>query len=314
MAHLKLGRKLFLCFQLCGLNLINLSTLNKNTKKKNSVKIKYHLYHLLHIVIFCANLVIVLSCPNSIMFAFDPLGKFNDWIKYYAAITTSCIILLESYVRVEQLIDVFHQSFKLEAIFRAIKIDLSQQNENSTRIYMRKFVFYIVLLFALELWSVPFLLRNTPQLNYWILSMPLVIQSRFRQLQHLYCIDLCHHYSRTLACNIKQLAIFLNTLDITTPCNPISLEKYRMKFIHHRFRILQKSYYIIWKMANSVNLYFGWSQVANYAGQFLQLLSDFYWLYWRFYNESYGFGMCSMLMMSNFINYPHLVALFPPHI
>uniref|UniRef100_A0A240SXS6 Gustatory receptor n=1 Tax=Lutzomyia longipalpis TaxID=7200 RepID=A0A240SXS6_LUTLO len=292
MAHLKLGRKLFLCFQLCGLSIINLSILNKDRKDKKCFNIKNRLIHILHIVVLSVNFAIVQLYPNAVMSASDSLGKFNDWIKYYAAVVTSFTILLESYIHADQLICIFNQTSELDGIFAAIRVDLSQRDTDTCRVYMRKFIFLTLMLLVLELWPMSFFLTNTPMLNYWLLTTPFLVQSRFRQLQHILYIDLCHHYARVLACNAKQLAIFLNSLETTTTCSGMSLEKYPFAFVHHRFRMLQKSHHIIWKISNCINQYFGWSQVANYSFHFLQILADCYWLYWRIYNKSYGIGLC----------------------
>ncbi|XP_055691122.1 uncharacterized protein LOC129794347 [Lutzomyia longipalpis] len=289
MADFALSRRVILCFQLCGLHSINLSHM-KDSKEVDGAMIKYRLYQLLHIIVVGANCIVVIFCPNSIMFANDPLGRFNDWIKYYAALFTSCLILTESYFRVRQLIEIFRLSGRLDGIFGSIRVDLSQESVTSYRVYIRKFLPFAAMLLLLEIWALPFFLTNTPMFNYWILTFPMLLQSRFRQLQHILYIDLCHHYARVLASNVKELAVFLNALEGTSGD---SSAEYRRKFVNYRFRVLQRAHHVVWEISNCINTYFGWSQVANYAFHFLQLLADSYWLYYRFYNQSYGVGMCN---------------------
>uniref|UniRef100_A0A240SXQ1 Uncharacterized protein n=1 Tax=Lutzomyia longipalpis TaxID=7200 RepID=A0A240SXQ1_LUTLO len=207
MADFALSRRVILCFQLCGLHSINLSHM-KDSKEVDGAMIKYRLYQLLHIIVVGANCIVVIFCPNSIMFANDPLGRFNDWIKYYAALFTSCLILTESYFRVRQLIEIFRLSGRLDGIFGSIRVDLSQESVTSYRVYIRKFLPFAAMLLLLEIWALPFFLTNTPMFNYWILTFPMLLQSRFRQLQHILYIDLCHHYARVLASNVKELAVF----------------------------------------------------------------------------------------------------------
>lgn len=38
-------------------------------------------------------------------------------------------------------------------------------------------------------------------------------------------------------------------------------------------------------MSQDVNHMFGWSQLTNCLQAFVQMLSDMYWVYWRFYGD-----------------------------
>jgi len=129
----------------------------------------------------------------------------------------------------------------------------------------------------------PFLFSTSQALNFWSLYMTLLFVSRSRHMQYIFYLNILHQQLNLLVEELKRIEEY-SKYSRTTWNSP---SKYTYnRFLCHRLILARKYYSLIFEISVNLNDAFGWSHLANITHSFVQIVTDFYWLYWNTDNNA----------------------------
>lgn len=205
------------------------------------------------------------------------MGLVNDWMKYVATITATLMILSESYLKRNTLSNLYNlvgdfEQKMLELIPRKTLIKSSREFYKRFSIKFGLFSFFY---FLAEAYILPLLFMKDYSRTtlYFFCNSGIIMLCRYRHLQQIFFIDLLKHLMELLIVELKKGA-------------KKDIRRKRIKHIQEMFRIPSD----INKLQGQ---FFGLSQSTNFIFNYLQLLGDSYWIYWRYLNGRCNLGFYS---------------------
>ncbi|XP_050094441.1 putative gustatory receptor 39b [Anopheles aquasalis] len=145
------------------------------------------------------------------------------------------------------------------------------------RTYLAKFYGYMVYSGFIVVQVFRSVANSPPDIAYWTVILILHAFVRLRHLYHLFFIDVLRLHLRQLTVRLTETAEYAKWL--------WSCDKRSQQYLLGHQRIiddlleLKCVYGELWEMNDCINRSFGWSQICNFTGNFVQLSCDFYWCY-----------------------------------
>lgn len=220
-----------------------------------------------HIVGLFANVLLILKFYNEIFFSRDLLGILNDIIKYFSTVLAYALTIGESYLKRRS----------LQRFWTLIFIHNRQhqlQNIYTFRRFFIKFTIFFLLTILIEANLIPLIIHDKNSFNFWSMYLPLLLMGRTRVFQYIFFVEILR----------QQIdAIKLELIHLEKLCSTLSIG--RTALILKKLYIVRNQYALVYDLSEQLNDFFGWSQVAIILHNFMLLVVDFNWTYWRLYNE-----------------------------
>uniref|UniRef100_A0A182SIU2 Gustatory receptor n=1 Tax=Anopheles maculatus TaxID=74869 RepID=A0A182SIU2_9DIPT len=159
--------------------------------------------------------------------------------------------------------------------------------QSFTRHYLWKFYGYLVFSAFIETLVLQAVNESPSDLAYWLIILILHAFLRLHHLFHMCFIDILKIHLQQLHYGLVEIGEYIGDLH----AHPHNSDTYRESYQRCIDRLLElKSLYgQLWELSDRINRTFGWSQICNFTGNFVQLSCDLYWCYVsaKFYN-TYG--------------------------
>lgn len=227
-------------------------------------------WFLLQMAIIVTNVALMLKFHRLIYYYHDAMGAFNDLIKYIATVCATILIIVESYRKRHKLaqIEELAGAFQQEMVVFLRRKELVKSNRKFWHNYKIKFFAFTIYYVLSEAILIPVYLlsRNYSKSIAYVFSNNVMIGiCRYRHLQHVLYMDLVDYELRLLVHILRS-----------------------GKVSEQKLGRLQELYGNTGQKVKLLNNFFS-SQSMNIIFNHLQLLGDFYWIYWRHLN-----GCCSV--------------------
>lgn len=264
----------------------------------------YIVIFVVHSILATVQLILVLGFYRPLFKPRDAFGRINDSMKFSAVSFAYYAICIESFVQRKRHATFWRRSLRLQTddSFGASTPDQQRQYVGQLSRQARKYLLYLggfhVMYAVLWVILLPVVVQNELSLSFLELYSWLVILSRLRHWQFVQYIGHIESELQVVTERIADIARYsshvcveqqrhgrreLNQLE-TIDC-PLSGDECWQQFVWRRLHWAQRRYGTLHDMAEDVNAAFGVSQLANCLQTFVQLLSDMYWVYWRFYDD-----------------------------
>ncbi|XP_041775808.1 putative gustatory receptor 2a [Anopheles merus] len=149
--------------------------------------------------------------------------------------------------------------------------------ERFTRHYLWKFYGYLAVSTFLEA-QVLYLAWDDPSdLAYWLVIMILHAFLRMRHLFHMFFIDTLKIHLQKLHYDLVDAGEYMADL-VEQPQDTAVFRAMHAQSVD-RLLSLKSVYGQLWELSDCINRNFGWSQICNFTGNFVQLSCDLYWFY-----------------------------------
>ncbi len=249
-----------------------------------------------HIILLTSMATFVYQFSRQIFFDDDSFGEFNDTIKFTVVVIAYYAIVIESYLKRETQSKIWNLLAQCYQTDRLDEID--QCKLWNCKEFNSYFFGYFGLAFLCELYRMPFILNRSQSLNYWCLSMILLIASRSRHMQYIFYLNIVKRQFRHLFEELKLIEEYsqYDRSKLTS-----SLQFTYNQFLCRRLFLAREDYSLIYEISTHINDAFGWSHLVNLTHSFVQILTDVYWCYWNIDNETYVLsgGECEIEMQHN---------------
>lgn len=239
------------------------------------------LISLVHIIMINVQAMIVAYCHKNIFLTSDIFGKINDVIKYGAVLISYNTILIESYAKRFQ----HNQFWQTFAILRkhCAQLNVIENVVSMPQKFLLAFYGCFSLIFFVELYAIQINMDKPMLLPFWAIYLLAMMMSRIRHLQYICYVYHVDEQITILHMELTKIVEYSKLKRVTVVGNRFN-ENFN-KFMLRHLKWCQNYYTIIYTMSLHVNDVFGWSQLANLLNSFVQLLTDLYWLYWKFFNN-----------------------------
>uniref|UniRef100_A0A182MJV7 Gustatory receptor n=1 Tax=Anopheles culicifacies TaxID=139723 RepID=A0A182MJV7_9DIPT len=197
--------------------------------------------------------------------------KIND-ILYYGSLiwTVICIFICiivqrKTHRSVWDMLELIRDTTRQEYVHRF------------SRHYLCKFYGYVLFSVTVEAF-IFYSIRYSPlNMSYWLVSLTLNAFLRMRHLFHMFFIDILKILLQQLHNDIVEVSNFMGDLQT----HPKESPEYRAMHERSIDRLLKLKnvYGQLWELGDCINRSFGWSQIFNFSGNFVQLACHFYWCY-----------------------------------
>lgn len=270
---------------------------------------RYTLYaaiFVVHFVIATVQLCLVLGFYKPLFKPRDAFGRINDSMKFCAVSFAYYAICVESFVQRQRHAAFWRRSLRLRTAEGVTSQSRSQapRYERECTQHARKYLLHVGAFHVMYavFWAIllPVVVQNEFSLSFYALYSWMVVLSRLRHWQFVQYIDRIETELQWIAERLEDIANYsAHVCDsvhgqpngmamIALPECPLTGDECWDRFVWQRLHWAQRRYGTLYEMADDVNAAFGWSQLANCLQAFVQLLSDMYWVYWRFYdNKTY---------------------------
>ncbi|XP_035778057.1 uncharacterized protein LOC118459100 [Anopheles albimanus] len=213
----------------------------------------------------------------------------NDILKYCTELMAIIVILISIILQRNAHRAVWVKLTRLRKVFQ--KKELVDQ---FLRMYLAKFYVYMVWSGFIEVQVFRSVANSPSDVAYWAVVLILHAFVRLRHLYYLFFIDVLRLHLRQLSQRLTETAEYAKCL---WSCGKQS-EQYRLG---HRRLVddlleLKCVYGETWEMNDCINRSFGWSQICNFTGNFVQLSCDFYWCYVA--AKGFSFEGCKVIFLT----------------
>uniref|UniRef100_A0A182WQR5 Gustatory receptor n=1 Tax=Anopheles minimus TaxID=112268 RepID=A0A182WQR5_9DIPT len=146
-----------------------------------------------------------------------------------------------------------------------------------SRHYLCKFYGYLMFSAVVEALVFYSIRDSSSNLAYWLVSLTLNIFLRLRHLFHMFFIDILKIQLQQLHVGLVEISDYIGDLHAHLQ----ESDEYRAMYKRSVDRLLElkNTYGQLWELSDCINRSFGWSQICNFAGNFVQLSCYFYWCY-----------------------------------
>ena len=251
-------------FQLFGFYPVHVKR-QKSELLKWCLNVIYFIWSIVHISFSLAHLVYVIMNQNTMLYAETGIGKINDVIVYASLIFAHLSIVLETYIQRRYFVLFWNSYDKIQSLNK------HKVNNDWYNGFIIKFGIYISFTIVIETLVILNINKDVQWSQFWYASVFALSMTRIRHIQHIFFIDV----------------IFFNLLEVNQHMKNgvhwtkgIGNEKpfvYRHLFDNiHRSKEQFKN---LIEMLICVNKIFRWSQLLNFGQNFIELTSEFYWVY-----------------------------------
>ncbi|EAA43547.1 AGAP009857-PA [Anopheles gambiae str. PEST] len=231
---------------------------------------------LLHLPILQVSFYLTLFCiimSNRVNFFFTGLQilSLNDIIKYGTLTLSVFAIFIDTVLQRNTHRLVWEKIALIRLSARKVYV------ERFTRHYLWKFYGYLAVCAFLEA-QVLYLAWDDPSaLAYWLVIMILHAFLRLRHLFHMFFIDILKIHLQKLHHDLVDAGEYMADLVEQPQDTAVFRAMYAQSV--DRLLSLKSVYGQLWELSDCINRNFGWSQICNFTGNFVQLSCDLYWLY-----------------------------------
>lgn len=254
------------------------------TKFKNSSRF-FALLGIVTIFLYVTGIVILR------IFVLNPKSELNIWneVTNICGITLTClVILIETQFTHEHYADFVHLKEKTENDLLTLCYREVIENEKYFHIkcYWRMLITFQLIAWTTEVINI-FDIQRDPLWRFYCCSLiiPIMI-TRFRCFQHRLYTSTLNFYIKMIRLKIEDS---INDIDIN---ESLARQQHRQQFTMNSRKIfidLNLSMHIftsIFRMTYLVNKMFGFSLLMNILENFIQLLSNLFWIYTKLYHEN----------------------------
>lgn len=265
-------------FQLCGVYPVNVK-INKNEQKCN-LKVIHLIWSIVHIFVTLAHLVYVILNQNTMLFAETGIGKINDVIVYASLIIAHFSIVLETYFQRRYFL-LFWNFYE-----RIQSLNKHKENKDWCNGFVIKFGIYIIFTFVIETLVIININEDVQWSQFWYASVFALSMTRIRHIQHIFFIDV----------------IFFNLLEVNQHMkNAVQWTKgignekpFVYRYLFDNINRRKEQFKNLIEMLISVNKIFRWSQLLNFSQNFIELTSEFYWVYAYAKSPRFYYGLLKL--------------------
>uniref|UniRef100_A0A182NZ58 Gustatory receptor n=1 Tax=Anopheles dirus TaxID=7168 RepID=A0A182NZ58_9DIPT len=213
--------------------------------------------------------------------------SMNEILKYFSNIWITFVILIITVLQ--------------RKIHRSVWVKLDQVRNLVSKVFLRRFIrFYLCKFYGYLAYSgfieaqMMYIVLDSPMdFAYRVALLVLHTFVRLQHLFHMFFIDVLKTHLQQLHYDLKELSEYMRKLDAHPYESPIHRNTYERSV--KRLLELKEIYGKLWEISDCINRTFGWSQICNFTGNFVQLSCDLYWCYLSvqgvFDNYFYVFGM-----------------------
>uniref|UniRef100_A0A182II81 Gustatory receptor n=1 Tax=Anopheles arabiensis TaxID=7173 RepID=A0A182II81_ANOAR len=231
---------------------------------------------LLHLPILQVSFYLTLFCiimSNRVNFFFTGLQilSLNDIIKYGTLTLSVFAIFIDTVLQRNTHRLVWEKIALIRLSARKVYV------KRFIRHYLWKFYAYLAISSFLEA-QVLYLAWDDPSdLAYWLVIMILHAFLRLRHLFHMFFIDILKIHLQKLHHDLVDAGEYMANLVEQPQDTAVFRAMYAQSV--DRLLSLKSVYGQLWELSDCINRNFGWSQICNFTGNFVQLSCDLYWLY-----------------------------------
>uniref|UniRef100_A0A182NZ59 Gustatory receptor n=1 Tax=Anopheles dirus TaxID=7168 RepID=A0A182NZ59_9DIPT len=195
----------------------------------------------------------------------------NDILKYGSQIWAIFVILIITVLQ--------------RGTHRSVWVKLDQVRNLARRVFLRrfsrlylcKFYGYLAISGIIEAQMLYTVLDSPTDLVYWTVVLVLHTFLRLRHLFHMFFIDVLKIQLQQLHFGLMELSEYMRELNSHPNESPTHRNMYERSM--KRLLELKDMYGELWEISDCINRTFGWSQICNFTGNFVQLSCDLYWCY-----------------------------------
>lgn len=199
----------------------------------------------------------------------DNLGSLNDATKMFANLIIYWLSLLE-----------LNYKQRTQQKFWAILKKQNQYHGFSLKVYLFKLVIYFILLSIMFLnYYITFISVSESALilyGFWFCYTLIVMFCKHHLFYYLFFVEFIKH----------ELKMVINELDNIRfkRAEFKNRNAFVNKSFSNRVKLIRSSYGSIYDLCDILNTVFGWSNVLAISFQFLLILADINWIYWKLLN------------------------------
>lgn len=258
----------FLVFQICGIQPIPSS---KGTQVFQKTLKCWSVFHLLLITIGMASMFVY---RNTMFFSKDMVGMINDIIVFVGTVGGHFIIIAESLIKMNYFNKIASLLSRSSGLFEHLGVDMSVRDAQFLRQYSLKLFCYLSYMITAELFTIISVTDNDIQWErFWYANISSLVVSRIRHMQHIFFTDLVT--SRFEILNDLLFNLSKHDSDLAFKYRPRKNGELLKKLT-----VLKKCHNLIWRLTIHMNALFCWSQLANLAQNFLEIISELYWVFY----------------------------------
>ncbi len=207
-----------------------------------------------NVVINCGVIIFMIIAEDYMFFRNSIIGKIADILVYASLAFAHFSIIFESFYK-RKYFTQFWNFFN--------KINNQTRESRFIDNFLLKLVIYLTFTFIIECAVLCNIYGVDEQWTYfWEANIFSLMATRMKNIQHTFFIDIIYFYVRDLNLNLRNLK------------NSSSTEDIKIKIVK-----IKSDFKILIKMLMIVNKIFAWSQAMNIGQQFIEIVSEFYWIY-----------------------------------
>uniref|UniRef100_A0A182QH11 Gustatory receptor n=1 Tax=Anopheles farauti TaxID=69004 RepID=A0A182QH11_9DIPT len=197
--------------------------------------------------------------------------SMNDLLKYSSQIMAILVILVNTVLQRDIHRSVWEKLDRIRYVARKVFL------RRFIRLYLCKFYGYLALS-AIIATQMIYVVKESPfELAFCALVLVLHAFLRLRHLFHMLFIDVLKIQLQQLHYHLTELGEYMRELNSHPPDSPTHRNVYERSV--KRLLELKDTYGQLWEISDCINRTFGWSQICNFTGNFVQLSCDLYWCY-----------------------------------
>lgn len=224
--------------------------------------------------------VVIAKYQTKILKPKSNFSRLSDIANLSAIYLTHLIIVIEAIWTRNDLCSFLIKLRQVNTDIRDLFLDPKKSQVPPLDYYLRKFITYLLFACIIELIIILRIQNNQQWSIYWYVCVIPLMMGRMRHLQHAFFIDIITIRFKLMRKEIQQLIKY-------------SMDKKQYKiddsYLMDKIRIIKSAYSNLYEMSINLNALLGVSQLVNLMQNFIQLTSDFFFIYSVLYRNDFTY-------------------------
>lgn len=240
----------------------------------------------LHAVFCVAQLLVIIKYRNIILYTYDGIGKFSDYIKLLSSFFSYFTIIYVSWKHKSCYREIHCQLGNLKILLQKLRINIEDVDKTFKKTYQRKLLIFMAIQ-LLEISQETLFKSNERQSLRFVLAFTFSLIFCFLKHFHaIFYIDLINNYLVVLNEQLQYVSELIL-------CNEERLKnKSYNKFLIKKIKICRNFYQILFRINGMQNKCMGQFFLVNHINFYIQILSSLYWVFFRLFNQEFDGFVC----------------------
>lgn len=223
------------------------------------------------------------------------LVNFNNILTFSIVALTQFVVLIESLLARNNFLKIWNNIFAADELIGEMIDGYDEVLNNFYKRTCIKVISYLIATFVLETLIIFNVKADASWSFMWIVCIIPLTVSRLRHLQFSIFIDI-------LGCKFQVIKKELKSIVMLTKVESNHLLEKNALFVdglYKKINAIKKIYNTLWEISLLINRTFGFSQIANFLQNFVQITCDFYVMYSFLYSNNLTYIIVEQSMNSS---------------